>query len=418
MLRPFEIAANRVARPFRDAANWTHGIFNAKSENEKLRKRNAALQREVATLEGAKQENLLLQKELNFAQGPRFPKDYDEVGARVLTSPSTLAQSVTISAGSEQGIAKEDVVITNQGLVGTVTKVLGNESQVMLITDQESSVRAVDAKSLPAVGILDHGSGATSLVLDGVGKDKSVSVGDLVITAGSQSGSKLASLYPRGIPVGFISSVSQADTDVYKQIEVQPLVDLSSLESVLVLVPKEPGEVVSSTLDVVKAVAFLFIAVLIEVSVIGAYTPLGGTADLVLVVLISIALLRGSVFGAFAGFGAGLLIDTANLTTLGFTSLLLTLAGFWTGRYGETTARDRFHAPFLAVAVITVLYAFGTLALNAVLGEPAPADAYLSGLPATVLLNLVLTWPVYSLMRRVFPPVDVFDRVHDVRLLG
>ena len=96
---------------------------------------------------------------------------------------------------------------------------------------------------------------------------------------------------------------------------------------------------------------------LIEVSVIGAYTPLGGTADLVLVVLISIALLRGSVFGAFAGFGAGLLIDTANLTTLGFTSLLLTLAGFWTGRYGETTARDRFHAPFLAVAVITVLYA-------------------------------------------------------------
>ncbi len=174
----------------------------------------------------------------------------------------------------------------------------------------------------------------------------------------------------------------------------------------------------SSGLDVVKAVAFLFIAVLIEVSVIGAYTPLGGTADLVLVVLISIALLRGSTFGAFAGFGAGLLIDTANLTTLGFTSLLLTLAGFWTGRYGETTARDRFHAPFLAVAVITVLYAFGTLALNAVLGEPAPADAYLSGLPATVLLNLVLTWPVYSLMRKVFPPVDVFDRVHDVRLLG
>jgi rod shape-determining protein MreD len=175
---------------------------------------------------------------------------------------------------------------------------------------------------------------------------------------------------------------------------------------------------VSSALDVLKAIAFLFVAVLIEVSVIGAYTPLGGTANLVLVVLISIALLRGSVFGAFAGFGAGLLIDTANLTTLGFTSLLLTLAGFWTGRYGETTARDRFHSPFLAVAVITVLYGFGTLALNAVLGEPAPADTYLSGLPATVFLNLLLTWPVYSLMRRVFPAVDVLDRVHDVRLLG
>ena len=114
---------------------------------------------------------------------------------------------------------------------------------------------------------------------------------------------------------------------------------------------------------------------LVQVSVLGVYSPLGGTADLVLVVLISIALLRGSIFGAVAGFAAGLLIDTANLGTLGFTSLLLTLAGFWTGRYGETTARDRFHAPFTSVAVITVLYAFGTLALDFVLGQPAPAGA-------------------------------------------
>jgi rod shape-determining protein MreD len=171
-------------------------------------------------------------------------------------------------------------------------------------------------------------------------------------------------------------------------------------------------------LDVFKAVALLFLAVLIQISMLDVYTPLGGTADLVLVMLIAIALLRGSIFGAFAGFGAGLLLDTANLGTLGFTSLLLTLAGFWTGRYGETTARDRFHAPFISVAVISILYGFGSLALNFVLGEPAPAGAYLSGLPATVFLNLVLTWPVYAFVRRVFPPTDVLDRVHEVRLLG
>ncbi len=199
---------------------------------------------------------------------------------------------------------------------------------------------------------------------------------------------------------------------------MQPLVDLSSLESVLVLIPKKQAGPLTLGLDTLKAIALLFLAVLIQVSVFGGYAPLGGTANLVLVLLISIALLRGSVFGALAGFGAGLLIDTANLETLGFTSLLLTLAGFWTGRYGETTARDRFHAPFLAVAVISVLYSLGTLALNAVLGEPAPAGAYLSGLPATVLLNLILTWPVYSFARRFFPPVDVLDRVHEVRLLG
>ena len=81
-----------------------------------------------------------------------------------------------------------------------------------------------------------------------------------------------------------------------------------------------------------------------------------------LVALLSIALLRGSVFGAVAGFGTGLLLDTATLGTLGFTSLLLTLAGFWIGRYGETTARDRFHAPYVSVAVVTVLYSFGAAA--------------------------------------------------------
>jgi rod shape-determining protein MreD len=171
-------------------------------------------------------------------------------------------------------------------------------------------------------------------------------------------------------------------------------------------------------LDVVKAMVLLFIAVLVQVSVLSAYAPLGGTANIVLVLLISIALLRGSVFGAAAGFAAGLLIDTASLSTLGFTSLLLTLAGFWTGRYGETTAQDRFHAPFTSVGVITILVGCAALALSFVLGQPAPAGAVFSGLPATVLLNLILTWPVYSFARRVFRPLDVFDRVHEVRLLG
>ena len=171
-------------------------------------------------------------------------------------------------------------------------------------------------------------------------------------------------------------------------------------------------------IDALKAAALLFVAVLAQVSILGGYSPLGGSADLLLVVLLSIALLRGSVFGAVAGFGAGLLLDVANLSTLGFTSLLLTIAGFWIGRYGETTARDRFHAPYLSVLVVTLLYAFCALVLRFVLGEPVPAHAVLTGLPAGVLWNLILTWPVYGVVRRLFPPVDAFDRAYDVRLLA
>jgi rod shape-determining protein MreD len=173
-----------------------------------------------------------------------------------------------------------------------------------------------------------------------------------------------------------------------------------------------------SLLDPLKAGILLFVAVIVQVSVLPPYSPFGGSADIVLVTLLSIALLRGSVFGAIAGFGTGLMLDTAYLGTLGFNSLLLTLAGFWIGRYGETTARDRFHAPFTSVAVVTVAFAFGSLALRFVLGENAPAGPVVDGLPAAIVLNLLLTFPVYTLVRRLLPPADISDRIREVRLLG
>ena len=239
VLRPFEIAASRVARPFRDAADWTHGVFNARSENKRLQAENARLRQLNARLQNAFEENAILHRDLHYVQGATFPKGYDEVGARVLSSPSALDQSVTISAGRNQGIQPEDVVLTNEGLVGTVSKVLGSESRVTLITDPTSAVRAVDAQNVSAVGILEHGSGPSSLVLDNVGKDKpQVGSGDMIMTAGSAPG-PLQSLFPRNIPIGYVSSVSQTDTDIFQNIQVQPFVDLSSLESVLVLVPKK-----------------------------------------------------------------------------------------------------------------------------------------------------------------------------------
>ncbi len=238
-LRPFQIAANRVAHPFRDAAGWTHGLFDAKSRNQRLEAENARLRQLNAKLQNAFEENAMLHKDLHYVQGPTFPKGYDEVGARVLSSPSALEQSVTISAGRDQGIRENDVVLTNEGLVGTVSKVLGSESRVTLITDPTSAVGSVDAQNLSAVGVLEHGTGPSSLVLDNVGKDKpEVGSGDMIMTAGSAPG-PLQSIYPRNIPIGFVSSVSQTDTDIYQNIQVQPFADLSSLESVLILIPKQ-----------------------------------------------------------------------------------------------------------------------------------------------------------------------------------
>jgi rod shape-determining protein MreD len=168
------------------------------------------------------------------------------------------------------------------------------------------------------------------------------------------------------------------------------------------------------SLDAAKAAVVLLAAVVLQVSAIGS--PL---VDLPLVTLVAVALLRGSIFGAFAGFWTGLLLDTATLGTMGFTALLLTLAGFWTGRYGETTARDRGHAPFTSVGVITMLTTVGALALHYLLGDSAPARLVLvDTMPKEVALNLLLTLPVYALCRRLVRPGELGDRVAEVRLLG
>lgn len=160
--------------------------------------------------------------------------------------------------------------------------------------------------------------------------------------------------------------------------------------------------------DAGKLALLLFAAMLAQVAVFAPIDLAGGNPDIVLVTLLVAALLRGSILGAIGGFWAGFLIDVASLGTLGFTSLLLTLAGYWIGRYGETTGGDRAHAPFLSVAVGTVLYALGDLVLRFVIGEPAPVAVAAEALPATLGLNLILTAPMYWFCRKLF---DRLDRV-------
>jgi rod shape-determining protein MreD len=171
-------------------------------------------------------------------------------------------------------------------------------------------------------------------------------------------------------------------------------------------------------LDGVKAAVLLFVAAVAQVSIFSQVHVFGAVPDLLLVSLVAVALLRGSVVGAVGGFFAGLVVDTATLGTLGLTSLVLTLVGYWIGRYGETTGRDRAHAPFLSVAVVTVLYQLGLLVVHFVLGESAPAGAVVRSLIPAIVLNLILTGPVYALARRLLRPVDRGDLTAEVQLLG
>ncbi len=237
ILRPFEVAGERVSRPFRDAWGWTSDLFDAKSENAKLQRQVEVLREQLIQNQTAARENEELRRLLQYRDGPRFPDDYVGIVTRVIArSPSPFNQEVVIAAGSGDGIGRYDPVVTEEGLVGLVTDVAPSAAKVTLLTDQQSAVSAVVLQS-GATGIVRHGPSQSTLVLDRVDKDKLVNVGDTVITSGWRIGD-LASVFPYNIPIGTVTAVGQNDVDLYKRIQVTPLVQFDSLGPLIVLVKK------------------------------------------------------------------------------------------------------------------------------------------------------------------------------------
>ena len=240
ILRPFEVAANRVSRPFGDAIGWATGLVHAKSENKRLRAEVEKLRQQVIQDESAVQQNVNLKSQLHY-HGPPSVANFDRVHTVVLTNPQdAIDQTVTIGAGADDGLAQGNVVVSpTGGLVGTVDRVFAHVAHVTLLTDNESAVTAIDLTYPTAVGIIEPGGGGNDvLMLDLVSKTKYVAVGDTIITAGSIGKGKLPSMFPRGIPIGTVTSQRNNDVNPFKNIQVQPVVDFSSLQSVIVLVPK------------------------------------------------------------------------------------------------------------------------------------------------------------------------------------
>jgi rod shape-determining protein MreD len=171
--------------------------------------------------------------------------------------------------------------------------------------------------------------------------------------------------------------------------------------------------------DAAAISVLVFVAALLQATLFSSLDVLGGTPDVLLLVLIGIALLRGSITGAVAGFCGGLLLDVLTLDTLGVTALVLALAGYGAGRYGETTGRGRAHAPVLAVIVVTVLVAVLGFFLHFLIGEEVSARrALVEALLAGLGLNLIFGGPVFALCRSLLRPFQQGDRVTEVRLLG
>lgn len=151
-----------------------------------------------------------------------------------------------------------------------------------------------------------------------------------------------------------------------------------------------------------RASTVVFVAAMLQVVIVSSLVIAGGAPDLLIVVVVVLGLLRGAIPGAMFGFAGGMVVDLVTLGTLGVTSLVLTLAGFWAGRYAETTSRDRRFAAVLAVGAITVLAAAFGYVLYYLLDEEVVAQhALVTALAPAFVLNLMLALPVNALVRAI-----------------
>jgi rod shape-determining protein MreC len=237
-MQPFVTGADRLVAPFRDAWGYVSDLRHAEAEADRYRK-EAEIWRASALQNADDARKAKDLEEIVAYQRSRTLGDYGTVVAEVTLDPLTpFRQQIVIEAGYNQGIRKDYPVVVRAGLVGHVSKVTSKTAQITLITDPHSTVSAYDSRTRAEGGIRGRGAGR-SLLLDRVPKEEVVQPGDLVATSGKRY-LKLPSLYPRNIGVGKVTSVTQHDTDLYPTIQVEPFVDFSSLDSVIVLIPKEP----------------------------------------------------------------------------------------------------------------------------------------------------------------------------------
>jgi rod shape-determining protein MreC len=235
ILSPFEVAGERISRPFKDAYGYVNGLVHAKRDKDRLQAEVDSLRQQAAQAQALQAENSRLQSLSSFVDGPRL-SDYRRISARILVQPATpFDQQVIVGVGSSDGVVNESPVLDGNGqLVGLVTEVASHEAKVTLITDQSIRVSAIDPGT-GARGVLRPSPSGAGLLFDNVPKDEHIRVGDVIVTAGWKYGD-LSSLYPKWIQVGKVRSAGLRDIDLYWQIQVDPLVNFDALSEVVILV--------------------------------------------------------------------------------------------------------------------------------------------------------------------------------------
>ena len=193
---------------------------------------NAELANELIEYESLKDEVERLREALNFTESR---SNYNYVGVNIIGySGSSLSDGYIIDKGSNDGIAKNMVVVSYKGLVGKVTKVSSNFAVVQSILNENIAVAVMDQQTRDATGVLQGLSDkkdTNMTVVYNLPIDSDVKEGDIIITSG------LGKIYPKEIPVGTVVSVQEDNVKVMKSAVVEPFVNFNKLEELFVVIP-------------------------------------------------------------------------------------------------------------------------------------------------------------------------------------
>lgn len=208
-------------------------LARLRQRNMELEGEVSRLQSEIIELQQQITETRILSALVDFA---RIHPENRYVAASVIgKDPSPFVKYVIINRGSDDGLRRGMPVVTAQGLVGRVAAVTSGAARVQLITDPDSSIN-VRLEPSGAQAMLT-GDLTEELDLTMVPQSATLQNGDLVLTSG------LGGNYPADILIGQVTNVTRTETELFQEAKVQPIVDFSRLEILLIIVNFRPVDV-------------------------------------------------------------------------------------------------------------------------------------------------------------------------------
>ncbi len=236
MLNPIISAQTWISIRFQALQSF----INSPDDVTSLRQDNAALEAEIARLQV---QIIEIQQELTEAQVLASLVDYARsrsenryVAAAVIgRDPSPFLHYVIINRGSDDGLRKGMPVVTQQGLVGQISAVTAGAARVLLINDPGSTVNILLQQSDTEAVLVGNISGEVNLEL--IPQAATVQAGDIIVTSGYGGD------YPANILIGQVSTVRSNAYDLFQSASVQPAVDFSQLEIVLIIINFQPIDI-------------------------------------------------------------------------------------------------------------------------------------------------------------------------------